>query len=135
QFGRVYAAASAVAQHHGLTGEQEADGVESRLGLALLNEAYDRVDDYRTQQHAGIYPVPQQRGDQRRGEHHVQQHIVELQEKASQRTAAFGRDQMVWTVLAEAISGLFLRQTARAGLQLPLYRLRLQCVPLYRLRF
>jgi hypothetical protein len=52
--------ALAVAQHDGARRQHPADGVHRLLGLALLDEADDGVDEHHGEDHAGVDPVIEQ---------------------------------------------------------------------------
>lgn len=67
-----------------------ADGLKSAFGLPFLYETDDGVDEDNPDNDAGIDPVFQQAGDECRYQQHIDQDIVELQEKTGERAADFG---------------------------------------------
>jgi hypothetical protein len=117
QVGGIDVLAPAVAQHHRMRRQHRADRVQRRLGLALLDEADDGVDHHRGQQHAGVDPVAQHRGDGRGAEHHVQQHVVELRQQAHQRPALGRAAQPVRPVALQALPYPRRIQTGLADLE------------------
>ncbi len=120
----------AVAQNRCVAGQHGAHGLEGTLGLALLDEADDRVDHHHTHDHGRVDVVLQPGRDRGRGQQHVDQRVVELQEEAQERSPpAWGR-QAVRPEPGEAPARLLrrqprdlgaaqLRQGARPGLSVP----------------
>ncbi|MCY1505420.1 hypothetical protein D9M68_396360 [compost metagenome] len=129
QVGGAQLLAPALADHRGAGGQHAADGVQRRFGPAFLDETDHRVDQHGAEQHAGVDPLAERGGDQRGGEHHVEQDVVELQQQAQQRAAAAGRRQAVLAVLLAAAQHLGLVEACGAAAQLVLHLLRGKAVP------
>ncbi len=117
QFGGVDLAPAAIADHVGMRRQHGANRVQRRFRPAFLDEADDRIDDHCGDQHAGVHPVAEQGGDRRRAQHHVQQHVVELQQQAQQRAAPARWCQPVGAMAQQALPRLVRSQTVVAGLQ------------------
>ena len=98
-------------------GEHFADGFKRAFGLAFLYEADDRVDQDDPKDDTGIDPVPQQAGNERRNEQHIDQDIVELQKKAGERAADFGGGQRIQAELMQAFFGFGLCQAIPVDFQ------------------
>ena len=78
----------------------------ARSALPFLNEPDQCIDDDDTDDHACIHPMLQQGSDQRGKQQDVDEEVVELVEKADQRTRPFGRRQSILTVSREPLRGL-----------------------------
>ena len=109
--------AMAVAQHAGLQRQHLADGIERPLGLALLDEADQRVDDDDAGDDRRIDVVLHQGGDRRRDEQDVDQDVVELEQQPDQRAATLRRPQPVGAVDLQALPSRLGGEAGAAGLQ------------------
>src|SRR5690606_19480157 len=65
------------------------------------------------QQHAGVDPVAQRGGDGGRGQHHVDQHVVELRQQPAPGRPARRGGQPVGAVRGQAARGLVGQQAPR----------------------
>ena len=65
--------------------EQLADARQRLLGLALLDEADDGIDDRHREDHPGIDPLPHQRRHYRAGEQDIDEAVIEMLEEALDR--------------------------------------------------
>ncbi len=99
-------------QHERLGREHLADRIQCPLGPALLDEAHDRIDQNDAQDHRGVDPFAEPRGDQGRAEQHVDQDVVKLGEEAPEWTPRRSRLEAVGTVGREAPPGLVAVQPA-----------------------
>ncbi len=84
-----------VAKNEGTGSDHAANGVERLLGLALLDEADDGVDDHDRGDHGRINDVSEQGGRNGSGEQEVDQDVVELRQEPQERRPAGGRRQLV----------------------------------------
>ena len=85
----------AVAQHGGVRIDHAADRVQCLFGAAFLHEADDGVQDYYRQDDRRVAEMVEQQRDQRGGQQHIDQQVVELQQQAHQRSAPGGCRQAV----------------------------------------
>ena len=106
-----------VAPGMGMHREHLADAGERLLGLALLDEADDGVDDHHAEDDAGVDPVAEGGGDRRGAEQHVDEHVVEVLEEALQQPVPGRLGQAVGADLGEAARGLVRGQARRAAVQ------------------
>jgi hypothetical protein len=67
-------------------GKHLANAGQRLLRLAFLEKADDRVDDHHAENHAGVHPVTQGRGNTGRRDEDVDQQIVEVFEEAFEQT-------------------------------------------------
>ncbi len=95
-----------ITQHMGVRREHVADGVEGTLGLALLQEADDRIDHRHPENDRGVDQMAQQGGHHPGRQQDVDEHIVELQQEAHQRTAPRRRRQRVGATKVQPAHGL-----------------------------
>jgi len=95
------APARAVANDRGHRREHPADGPQCLFRLAFLDETQHRVDHHHRQDHAGIRPVPQQRGNHRRAQQHIDQHVVELQQEPFEGAVARRFRQLIGPVFGQ----------------------------------
>ena len=107
--------AFAVAQHHRLRRKHVADGVQRILCLAFLDEADDHVDQHGGEDHRGVDPMAEQRGDDGGHQHQIEQHVMELVEQAQQWPPALWRRQAIGAMLLQAPLCLVLAETAGAA--------------------
>ena len=126
--------AAAVAQHVRLQRQHLADRVERSLRLALLQEADERVDDDDADDDRGVDPMLHRRRDRRRGQQHVDQDVVELQQQPHQRPAPLRRPKQVRSAAIEAPSRLRRCESLSIGLQFAEDTLGRHRVPLRRLQ-
>ena len=85
--GSVHRYPQSIAQHSGLGRQHVADRGHGGFGLALLDEADDRVGQHHGQDHAGIDPMLQGPRHQRSTDQHINQHMVELSQESDHRPA------------------------------------------------
>ena len=109
--------APAVPDDSRFKGKHFPDGFESAFGLAFLYESDDGIDQDDHDNDTGIDPVFQQTGNERRDQQHVDQDIVELQEKPGERAADFGGRERIAAEFMQAFSGLGLGQAVLVDFQ------------------
>lgn len=99
----------AVSQHRRLARQHGADRFERLLGLTLLNEPDERVDDDHAQDDRGIGVVVQEEGHDGCDQEDVDQRIVKLQQEPHERPAALGLGQTIGAILGKPPLGLLER--------------------------
>lgn len=70
-------------------------GLKGGFGPALLDKSNDDVDNDRALKHACIDPVPEQGCDSSRGQHDVEQKVVEMPKEPIPGTWSFGNGQVI----------------------------------------
>ncbi len=95
QFARIDALALPTAQHRGLGGERARQRFERTQRLAFLDEADHGVEEDHAKNHRRVGPGPHSQLDGSRHQQDIDQHLVELQQKAQQRAAPLGCRQRV----------------------------------------
>ena len=75
----------AFAEHRGARADHVADGVERSFGFVLLDDADDGVDDDDRENDGRIDIMAERHRDRRADDHHVDQHVVKLQEEPRQK--------------------------------------------------
>jgi hypothetical protein len=109
--------ALAVTQHRRPGRQHAADGFHGFLGLALLDQAQDRVDhDYR-EDHRGIDPVPQHDRNHGGSEQYIDQDVVKLREEARREPPARRLREAVRATLLQPAGRLDLGQSGRLCFQ------------------
>ena len=103
QFAGIDVLALTIAPHIGACGQHTAYRVQCAFGLAFLNVANDGVDEHHTHDHARIHVAAQRQRGQPSGQQHVNQRVVELQQKAQPHGTAGGFGQTVGAVLGQAL--------------------------------
>ena len=93
QLGGRQALDEVVAAHAAFQAEHSANRPHRLLGLALLNEADQRVDQRHGKDDQAIQPFAEHQGQQRGQQQHIDQQVVELTQKAFERSvrAPFGQ--------------------------------------------
>ena len=97
------ARAAPVAQHVGARRDHAADGVERVLGLALLDEADNGIDEDHGDDDGRIDEVSEAPGRHRARQEEVDQRVVELGEEAEQRPAGGRGRKLVAAVACKAL--------------------------------
>ncbi len=85
--------------------------------LPSLDEADDRIGQNDRQDHAGVDPVLQRSRHDRGHEQHMDQHIVELGEEASDRAARARLGQAVRTVARQSGGGFGVGEATGANVE------------------
>ena len=102
----------------GMHRQHLADALERLLGLALLDEADDGVDDHHAEDDAGVDPVAEGRRDRGGAEQHVDEHVVEVLEEALEQSFPGRLRQAVGADFGEAACGLVRAQALGAGTEM-----------------
>ena len=97
-------------------GQHGADGVERLLRPAFLDEPNACVDDDDREDDDGVESVAQEDGDERRGEQHIDEKVVELGEHARDERARLSSRQAVRPLRLEPLCGLLGGQSLGRGL-------------------
>src|SRR5262249_27264488 len=96
----------AAAYRPGLGGQHVADGIERLLGLTLLNEPKEGVENDHAKDDCRVDPQVQHQLGKPCGEQHVDQNIVELREKPCKWASFSTFRQTVWAVFLKSERGL-----------------------------
>ena len=104
----------AVAHHLGLGAHHGPQALQRGLGLGLLNETHDRVDDHHTEDHCGVDEFPQTGGDRPRDEQNIDQRMMKLAQYAHQQAGARSHRQRIGTEALQSIGRLDVWQTPGA---------------------
>ena len=98
QFHGIDRALLPISQCHRLRRQHRTHCVERPLGLPLLNEADQRVDQHHTDDDAEIDPMAQHRGDRPRDQQDIDLHVLEMQQEAAQGALPWRGRQLMRTV-------------------------------------
>jgi len=96
----------AAAQGAGLGGQHVADRLQCLLGLALLNEAKQRVEDDHAEYDRRIDPQVEHQLDEAGAEEDIDEDIVELRQEPHERPPLLALRQAVGAVLLQPARGL-----------------------------
>ena len=99
-----------------------ANGRQGLLGLALLNEAHQRLDNNNSENDASIHPVAQARRDYGGPCQYVNQEILELPSQSRPRPLCTSLRQSIWAMAGQALANLILRQGLLCFELLPCFR-------------
>jgi len=105
--------ALAIAKHRRHRGDHSPNGLECFFRFSFLDKPHDGVRDDDAKYHGGIDAVSQEGRKRGRNEQHVDQYIVELDEKSLQRGPSHGWRQTIGAINLEAPRHFRLGQTIR----------------------
>ena len=87
---------TSVAPHGRLRGDHPAERLDGFLRLGLLEKTHHRVDHHHAENHCGIHPLAEQRGDSHGHHEDVNKRLVELLEKLHPSRCSAVRCDAVW---------------------------------------
>ena len=90
-----------IAQDRGAWGKHVADRGHGGFSLAFLQKADAGIGQHHRKDHPCIHPMLQRPGYGGGGQKHIDQHIVELGQKAAQRPPGMNLRQQVWTMTGQ----------------------------------
>ena len=105
----------AVADHPGMGTRHRPQALQRGLGLGLLDETGDGVDQHHTEDHDRVDVLAQHRRASARRQQHVDQRVVELAQDSRHRSGALGGGQAVGPEPRQPLAGFRAGQPAQAS--------------------